>query len=187
MKFGSDGARPAILTSGGAAGVNGQFIASAMPAASLSFPQPFTRSSVIGFPAGLAPANGNPIVMNSGVDTYIVLYTTASDSLSMYAYDARPASSGSGFTAVTGLTAGSTGVALETFNRAASSCVFNGMLRTGALGGGSTSMLGLGSNVNGSARSANATYCEVIVFPQVLSTGDQTALMNDQNWYWSTP
>lgn len=179
--------RNAVQTNGGTNGANGSFIQTVTPAPALSFPQPFARSAVLAFPSGLTPSNGNPVVLNSGNSSYIELYQTSTSTLSTYAYDSAGNIGGTGFTSVSGIAAGTTGVLLETMNQANSSAVFNGIRLTGAVGAGASEIMSLGANVNGSARCTNGLYGEVIVFAQVLPAGDQSLLTMDQKTYWGTP
>jgi hypothetical protein len=74
-----------MTTHGGTNGANGQYMETAEQAPSLTFPQPFTRSSVIGV-YSMTPQSGNPIVMNSGVNQYVELYQTSTSTLDMYGF-----------------------------------------------------------------------------------------------------
>ncbi len=181
--------RNAVETNGGTNGANGSFIQTASPAPvpALSFPQPFARSSVLAFPWGLTPSNGNPIVLNSGNSAYIELYQTSTSTLCTYAYDSSGNSGGTGFTSVTGITTGTTGALLETINQANSSAIFNGAQMSGAVGAGASEIMSLGANVNGSARCTHSLYGEAIQFPQALASADQVALLTNQSRYWGTP
>ncbi|WP_434107616.1 arabinofuranosidase catalytic domain-containing protein [Paraburkholderia caffeinilytica] len=177
--------RPGASTNGGTPNgpnpTNGQDMATAQPAASLTFAQPFTRSSVISFPVAPAGATPNPVLLNSNSDP-VALYDTGPGQLSM--------SVNGGFTAISGITAGSAGVLLELFNQAASSCVSNSVTRTGSVGTGGTGsdFLGIGGHgwVSGE-RNFEAIYGEMIVFAQPLPASDRQALTTDQCGYWQTP
>jgi Concanavalin A-like lectin/glucanases superfamily/Alpha-L-arabinofuranosidase B, catalytic len=179
--------RAAVMTNGGTSGANGSFLQTIVPAPALSFPQPFSRSSVLAFPWGLTPSNGNPIVLNSGNSAYSELYQTSASTLSCYAYDSSGNSGGTGYTSVTGIGAGTTGALLETFNQASSSAVFNGNVASGTVGSGAAEIMSVGANVNGSARCTHGLYGEVIEFANPLPAGDQQALVVDQCQYWQTP
>ncbi|WP_277183512.1 arabinofuranosidase catalytic domain-containing protein [Caballeronia sp. BR00000012568055] len=181
--------RCAVMTNGGAAntpGKDGSFIQSNTPAPALSYTQPFARSSVLAFPWGLSPQNGNPIVLNCHTLAYPELYQTSANTLDMWVYNVT-GGGGAGFTAVSGINAGTTGVLLETFNLAGSSAVFNGAVRAGGVGDGASNMMSVGANVNGSARCTRALYGEAISFAQALPFTDAQALAINQCGYWQTP
>ncbi|SDR18000.1 arabinofuranosidase catalytic domain-containing protein [Paraburkholderia tuberum] len=173
--------RPVISTNGGIDSAGGQDMATATPAASLTFEQPFARSSVVTFeePVG---SEFFPILLESN-NSPVELYETATGAYAMYAYDVDR------FSAIIGITPGRSGVILEYYNRTDSWCLFNGVKRQGSVGAG-----GLGSNFLGiggygwlsGVRNIAALYGEVSVFPEGLSEADQNLLTADQKTYWGT-
>jgi Concanavalin A-like lectin/glucanases superfamily/Alpha-L-arabinofuranosidase B, catalytic len=177
--------RPGASTNGGTPNgtnpTNGQDMATAQPAVSLTFAQPFTRSSVVSFPVAPTGNLPNPILLNSNSDS-VELYGTGPGQLSMYA--------NGGFAAITGVTAGSAGVLLELFNQTSSSCVFNSLTRAGSVGTGGpgSDFLGIGGyGWSSGQRNFEAIYGEMIVFAQPLPASDQQSLTTDQCSYWQTP
>ena len=176
----------AVETNGGVSGSNGQTLVTGTvnaPVPSLTFAQPFSRSSVFALPGGLSPQYGNPVLMSSHSDNPTELYTTGTSQFDMYAYN--PTGGGNGFTAVTGLGPGSIGALLEIFNQASSSSTWNGTTRTGTVGTNGSDSLQIGGLAN--IRNIEASYGEIIVFPQPLPTGDQQSLATNQCQYWQTP
>nr|WP_234480968.1 arabinofuranosidase catalytic domain-containing protein [Paraburkholderia aspalathi] len=178
----SHGLQPCMTTNGGASGANGQFMQTATQAPSLTFAQPFTRSSVIGV-SSMTPQYGNPIVMDSGIDQYAELYESSASTLDMYPYDIT-GDGGSGFT---GLANGYIGVVLETFSQSTSACTFNGVSQTESVCAGGSTMLCLSAAVGSGERCAAMNYSDMIVFGQTLAATDQTLLMASQRAYCGTP
>lgn len=102
--------------------------------------------------------------------------------MSMYA--------GSGFIAVRNAVAGTSGVSVELFNHAASSCSFNNSTTNGSVGtaGPGSEFLGIGGyGWTSGERNIAAFYSEIIVFSQALSATAQSDLIAHQRAYFGTP
>lgn len=173
--------RACILTDGGTGAGGGSALATDNTTA-LNLPQPFTRSSVVGFPASPTTAS-SPILLYSGGgpnNQWVELaVSNPPTTYSMYV--------NGGFTAISGASAGTSGSILETFNFANSSCTFNGTTTRGSVGatGVGCQLMTIGGYFN--SRNIQASYGEIILFPQTVSLTDQAQLGKDQKLYWGTP